>query len=104
MSGGAWRSKGKADLDDVDEGKVKVRTDEGKVTTQISSERRTVTVEDSVWFGSMGAKKLDAAIATYKFERRFGETAAGQLRQRIGRALSAMCVGRVLSLDPPSTT
>ena len=60
--------KGKADLDDVDKGKVKVRTDgDGKVTTQISSERQTVKVEDSVWFGSMGAKKLDAEIATYKF-------------------------------------
>jgi hypothetical protein len=59
--------KGKADLDDVDKGKVKVRTDDGKTTTQVSSERRTVKVEDSVWFGSLGAKKLDAAIATYKF-------------------------------------
>ena len=60
--------KGKADLDDVDKGKVRVRTDgDGKVTTQISSERQTVKVEDSMWFGSMGAKKLDAEIATYKF-------------------------------------
>jgi hypothetical protein len=60
--------KGKADLDDVDEGRVKVRTNDGKVSTEVSSERRTVKVEDSVWFGSMGAKKLDAAIATYKFD------------------------------------
>ena len=59
--------KGKADFDDVDKGKVKVRTDDGKTTTQVSSERRTVKVADSVWFGSMGAKKLDAEIATYKF-------------------------------------
>jgi hypothetical protein len=60
--------KGKADLDDVDKGKVKVRPDgDGKTTTQVSSERRTVKVEESVWFGSLGAKKLDAEIATYKF-------------------------------------
>lgn len=58
--------KGKADLTDVDKGKVKVRTDDGKVTTSVSSERRTVKAEDA-WFGSMGAKKLDAEIATYKF-------------------------------------
>src|SRR5687768_17478357 len=46
--------KGKADLDDVDKGKVKVRTDDdGKVTTQVSSERQTVKIEDSVLFGSM---------------------------------------------------
>ncbi len=59
--------KGKADLDDVDKGKVKVRTDDGKTTTKITSEGRSVKVEDSAWFGSMGAKKLDAEIATYKF-------------------------------------
>ena len=58
--------KGKADFTDVDKGKVKVRTDDGKVTTSVSSERRTVKAEDA-WFGSMGAKKLDAEIATYKF-------------------------------------
>src|SRR5688572_14260441 len=44
--------KGKADLEDADKGKVKIRTDrDGKTTTQVSSERRTVKVEDSVWFG-----------------------------------------------------
>jgi hypothetical protein len=59
--------KGKADFDDADKGKVKVRTDEGKTTTQVSSERQTVKVADSVWFGSMGAKKLDAEVVTYKF-------------------------------------
>lgn len=59
--------RGKADLDDVDKGKVKVRTDDGKVTTEVTSERRTVKVEDA-WFGSMGAMKLDAEVATYKFE------------------------------------
>lgn len=58
--------KGKADLTDVDKGKVKVRTDDGKVTTSVTSERRTVKAEDA-WFGSMGAVKLDAEIATYKF-------------------------------------
>lgn len=58
--------KGKADFTDVDRGKVKVRTDDGKVTTSVTSERRTVKVEDA-WFGSMGAMKLDAEIATYKF-------------------------------------
>jgi hypothetical protein len=59
--------KGKADLNDVDNGKVKVRTDDGKVTTQVTSERRTVKVEDA-WFGSIGARKLDAEVPTYKFE------------------------------------
>lgn len=60
--------KGKADLTDIDKGRVKVRTDDdGKVTTSVSSERRTVKVEDA-WFGSMGARKLDAEVATYKFD------------------------------------
>lgn len=60
--------KGKADLDDVDKGKVKVRTDDdGKVTTEITAERRTVKTENA-WFGSMGAMKLDAEVATYKFD------------------------------------
>ena len=59
---------GKADLDDVDKGKVKVRTEDGKVRTEVKSEGRTVKVNDDVWFGSLGAKKLDAEIATYKFE------------------------------------
>ena len=59
--------KGKADLDDVDKGKVKVRTHDGKTTTEVKSEHRTVKAED-VWFGSMGAVKLDAEVATYKFE------------------------------------
>jgi hypothetical protein len=61
--------KGKADFDDADKGKVKVRTDsDGKTTTSVSSERRTVKVADSVLFGSMGAKKIDAEIVTYKFD------------------------------------
>ena len=59
---------GKADLDDVDKGKVKVRTEDGKVRTEVKSEGRAVKVNDDVWFGSLGAKKLDAEIATYKFE------------------------------------
>jgi hypothetical protein len=59
--------KGKADLDDVDEGKVKVRTEDGKMTTEITSERRTIKVEDT-WFGSLGSMRIDAAVPTYKFE------------------------------------
>jgi hypothetical protein len=59
--------KGKADLDDVDEGKVKVRAKDGQVTTEVSSERRTIKVEDT-WFGSMGSMKIDATVPTYKFE------------------------------------
>src|SRR5687767_5171906 len=59
--------QGKTDLNDVDEGKLRVRTDDGKVTTEIGSERRTVKIED-VWFGSMGSMKVDAKIPTYKFE------------------------------------
>jgi hypothetical protein len=60
--------KGKADLDDVDKGKVKVRTKDGEVRTEVKSEGRTVKVNDDVWFGSMGAMKVDAEIATYKFD------------------------------------
>jgi len=58
--------KGKADLDDADKGKVKVRTDDGQVTTEVTSERRSVKAKDA-WFGSLGAMKLDAEVATYKF-------------------------------------
>ena len=58
--------KGKADLDDVDKGKVRVRNEEGKVTTEVTSERRTVKAGD-LWFGSAGAMKMDAEVATYKF-------------------------------------
>jgi hypothetical protein len=59
--------KGKADLTDIDKGRVRVRTDEGKPTTEVSSERRTVKADDG-WFGTSGAKKLDADVVTYKFE------------------------------------
>lgn len=58
--------KGKADLDDVDKGRVRVGTEDGKVTTEVTSERRTVKAENA-WFGSTGAMKLDVAVATYKF-------------------------------------
>jgi hypothetical protein len=37
------------------------------LTTEISSERRSVKVENA-WFGSMGSMKLKADVATYKFE------------------------------------
>jgi hypothetical protein len=59
--------RGKADLTDTDKGKVRVRSADGKQTTEVSSERRTVKVEDA-WFGTSGAKKLDAEIATYRFD------------------------------------
>ncbi len=58
---------GKADLDDPDKGKVRVRTDDGKATTEVTSERRTVKAKDA-WFGSMGAVTLDADVVTYKFK------------------------------------
>ena len=59
--------EGKADLNDVDKGKLRVRTDDGKMTTEVTSERRTVKVKD-IWFGSMGSMKIDADIPTYKFD------------------------------------
>jgi hypothetical protein len=59
--------KGKADLDDVDSGKVRVRMHDGKATTEITSERRTLKIDDA-WFGSMGSMKIDADIPTYKFD------------------------------------
>jgi hypothetical protein len=59
--------KGKADLDDADKGKLRVHADDGKVRTEISSERRTVKVEGA-WFGSMGSMKAKADVPTYKFE------------------------------------
>jgi len=59
--------KGTADVDDVDKGKLRVKADEGKVRTEVSSERRTVKVEGA-WFGSMGSVKTEADVPTYKFE------------------------------------
>jgi hypothetical protein len=58
--------KGRADLSDVDRGRLRVRTEDGKVTTEITSERRTVEVED-LWFGSEGSMKIDMDVPTYKF-------------------------------------
>jgi hypothetical protein len=61
--------KGKADLDDVDKGKLKMKVDkDGRATTEITSERRTVKVNETVWFGSLGAMKLTADVPTYKFD------------------------------------
>ncbi len=59
--------KGKADLGDVDKGKLSVKTDDGHTKTEVSSERRTVKVEGA-YFGTPGAMKLGAEIPTYKFE------------------------------------
>ena len=58
---------GTADLNDLDKGKIRVKAEEGKVRTEVSSERRTVKVEDA-WFGSVGAMKMEADVPTYKFE------------------------------------
>jgi hypothetical protein len=61
--------RGEADLDDLDKGKVKVRTDDdGKVTTSITSERQTVTLNGRVFAGTMGATRIDASVPTYGFE------------------------------------
>ena len=60
--------KGKADLDDVDKGKVRVKVEDGKATTEVSSERRTVKVDQDVLFGSTGSMKISADVPTYKFE------------------------------------
>ena len=59
--------KGKADLDDVDAGKLRVKAEDGKLTTEITSERRTVKVNEA-WFGSVGSMNLTADVPTYKFE------------------------------------
>src|SRR5947208_16846663 len=41
---------GTADLADFDKGKLKVKTDEhGKTTTEVTSERKTVKVDDNIW-------------------------------------------------------
>jgi hypothetical protein len=60
---------GNADLADLDKGKLSMKTDgKGNVTTKVTSERKTVKVEDNIWFGSEGSAKLKANIATYGFE------------------------------------
>ena len=61
--------KGTADLDDMDKGKLRVNVDDdGKATTEISSERRKVKVDQNVWFGTIGSLKLNADVPTYKFQ------------------------------------
>jgi len=63
--------QGYADMDDMDKGKVKVKAKDGKVETSISSERKTVTVPDDVWIGTMGSvekAKMKADVATYKLD------------------------------------
>ena len=59
--------KGKADLDDMDKGKIRVKAEDGKMMTEVTSERSTVKVEDR-WFGSAGSMKMKADVPTYKFE------------------------------------
>ena len=60
---------GKADLADMDKGTLEVKVDEkGNAKTKITSERRTVEVNDNVWFGSVGSMKIKADVPTYKFE------------------------------------
>ena len=58
--------KGRADLDDVDRGKVRTRMQDGRMTTELTSERRTVKVEDA-WFGSIGSMTPAADVPSYKF-------------------------------------
>ena len=73
---------GSADLDDLDKGKLKVKTDEhGKTTTAVTSERKTVKVDDNVWFGSAGAAKVKANIVTYGFEVRNVKRLEGNCRK-----------------------
>ena len=60
--------KGKADLDDPDKGKLQVNVENGKATTTVKSERRTVKVEENVRFGSPGSMKMTADVVTYKFD------------------------------------
>jgi hypothetical protein len=60
--------KGKADLDDVDKGKVRTQVEDGKRTTEYTSERRTVKIEEDVLFGSPGSMKSTSEMATYRFE------------------------------------
>ncbi len=58
--------KGRADLDDMDRGRVRVDTEDGKTTTELTSERRTVTV-DKAWFGSLGSMNVGENVPSYKF-------------------------------------
>jgi hypothetical protein len=61
--------QGYAELDDMDKGKVKVTGTGGKVETQVTAERKTITVPADVFIGSMGAvdkAKIKADVRTYK--------------------------------------
>ena len=61
--------RGKVDLDDLDKGKLEVEVDKGGTAkTKITSERRTVEVDQNVWFGSLGAMTIKADVPTYKFD------------------------------------
>jgi hypothetical protein len=60
--------KGTADLDDVDMGRVRMDKRGGKATTEITAKRRTVKVNEDVFFGSIGALKVSADVPTYKFD------------------------------------
>lgn len=59
---------GEADLADHDKGEVKTKVKDGKVETQITSERQTVKVESPVWGGTVGSMKMKSDISTYGFE------------------------------------
>ena len=59
---------GVADLDDHDKGKVTIKEKDGKVRTEITSERKTVKAEQPVWGGTIGSMKMKGDISTYGFE------------------------------------
>jgi hypothetical protein len=58
---------GVADLEDHDKGTVKIKEKDGKVETQVTSERKTVKVDGPVW-GTTRAAKMEADISSYGFE------------------------------------
>lgn len=63
--------QGYADLDDLDKGTLEVKTEDGKTTTAVTSERRTVTVDAPVFVGSIGSMangSMKTDIATYKLD------------------------------------
>ena len=63
--------QGYADMEDMDKGTVKVEKKDGKVETQVTSERKKVTVPSDVVIGSMGAVsqgKMKGDISTYKLD------------------------------------
>jgi hypothetical protein len=59
--------KGKADLDDPDKGKLKVKVKDDKVETKVSTEGKRVTTEQNLWFGTEGSARLKTDIVSYKF-------------------------------------